>query len=282
VTLSVDHRVIDGALGAQTALQAIVDNLENPMAMLALIVCASPRTGSTLLCGLLASSGVAGRPESYFRAEDRDEYAGDWGLARDATGRFDFARYLAAARVAATTRNGVAAIRVMGPTRQELLTDLGALWPDRRDDLALLGRAFGRVRFLHLTRADRLAQAVSRVRAQQTGLWHRFGGKEERDPGKPRRARHDRAAIARYVAEAEAEASGWARWFDRHGIRPIRVGYEALASSPVPETLRILQELGLDMPPGIRIAASSRRLADRTTAAWIARYRAEAQVSGSS
>ena len=34
VTLSVDHRVIDGALGAEL-LQAIVDNLENPMAMLA-------------------------------------------------------------------------------------------------------------------------------------------------------------------------------------------------------------------------------------------------------
>ncbi len=34
VTLSVDHRVIDGALGANL-LQAIVDNLENPMVMLA-------------------------------------------------------------------------------------------------------------------------------------------------------------------------------------------------------------------------------------------------------
>jgi pyruvate dehydrogenase E2 component (dihydrolipoamide acetyltransferase) len=34
VTLSVDHRVIDGALGAEL-LQAIVDNLENPMVMLA-------------------------------------------------------------------------------------------------------------------------------------------------------------------------------------------------------------------------------------------------------
>ncbi|PQO21904.1 pyruvate dehydrogenase complex dihydrolipoamide acetyltransferase [Rhodobacteraceae bacterium WD3A24] len=34
MTLSVDHRVIDGALGAQY-LQAIIDNLENPMVMLA-------------------------------------------------------------------------------------------------------------------------------------------------------------------------------------------------------------------------------------------------------
>ena len=34
MTLSVDHRVIDGALGAQL-LQAIVTHLENPMGMLA-------------------------------------------------------------------------------------------------------------------------------------------------------------------------------------------------------------------------------------------------------
>ena len=34
MTLSVDHRVIDGALGAEF-LKAICENLENPMAMLA-------------------------------------------------------------------------------------------------------------------------------------------------------------------------------------------------------------------------------------------------------
>jgi pyruvate dehydrogenase E2 component (dihydrolipoamide acetyltransferase) len=34
VTLSVDHRVIDGALGAEL-LQSILENLENPMVMLA-------------------------------------------------------------------------------------------------------------------------------------------------------------------------------------------------------------------------------------------------------
>jgi pyruvate dehydrogenase E2 component (dihydrolipoamide acetyltransferase) len=35
VTLSVDHRVIDGALGAELCCKAIVDNLENPIVMLA-------------------------------------------------------------------------------------------------------------------------------------------------------------------------------------------------------------------------------------------------------
>ena len=34
VTMSVDHRVIDGAVGANL-LKSIVENLENPLAMLA-------------------------------------------------------------------------------------------------------------------------------------------------------------------------------------------------------------------------------------------------------
>src|SRR5690349_13000702 len=32
------------------------------------IVCATPRSGSTLLCELLKDTGVAGRPEEYFEA----------------------------------------------------------------------------------------------------------------------------------------------------------------------------------------------------------------------
>ena len=33
------------------------------------LIRATPRTGSTLLCGLLASTGVTGRPESFFRSQ---------------------------------------------------------------------------------------------------------------------------------------------------------------------------------------------------------------------
>lgn len=38
------------------------------------ILCATPRTGSTYLCSLLKSSGVAGVPESYRRRRDRGYY----------------------------------------------------------------------------------------------------------------------------------------------------------------------------------------------------------------
>jgi LPS sulfotransferase NodH len=41
------------------------------------LICATtPRTGSSLLCGLLDSTGIAGHPESYFRRQDEREWAG--------------------------------------------------------------------------------------------------------------------------------------------------------------------------------------------------------------
>jgi Stf0 sulphotransferase len=41
-------------------------------------ICASPKTGSTLLCGLPADTGRAGKPESYFRLKGEPSYAESW------------------------------------------------------------------------------------------------------------------------------------------------------------------------------------------------------------
>nr|WP_245766264.1 Stf0 family sulfotransferase [Sulfitobacter brevis] len=44
------------------------------------MICATPRSGSTLLCTLLRSTGIAGDPNSYFRPNDVAEWALEWGL----------------------------------------------------------------------------------------------------------------------------------------------------------------------------------------------------------
>src|SRR6266851_2600748 len=41
-------------------------------------VCGTPRTGSSLLLGLLESTGVAGRPQAYFREPDEPLWADRW------------------------------------------------------------------------------------------------------------------------------------------------------------------------------------------------------------
>ena len=41
----------------------------------AYIICGTPRTGSTLLCKLLASTGTSGDPHSFYRRQDLPEWA---------------------------------------------------------------------------------------------------------------------------------------------------------------------------------------------------------------
>jgi len=51
----------------------------------AYIICGTPRSGSTLLCGYLAATGAAGDPDSFFRTQSIDWWARYWGLPE--TGR---------------------------------------------------------------------------------------------------------------------------------------------------------------------------------------------------
>ncbi len=89
------------------------------------LICGPPRTGSTLLCRLLQSTGVAGVPESYFRLPDEQLWAGRWQLARDLDGSFDYGGYLRAAIAAGRTSNGVFGARVMWGTMDKVAVPPG-------------------------------------------------------------------------------------------------------------------------------------------------------------
>ena len=79
------------------------------------LLCATPRTGSSLLCGLLDSTGVAGHPESWFRWQDERELAVRWGIADPRDGAFGHADYFQAA-AAAGSKEGLASARARGRT----------------------------------------------------------------------------------------------------------------------------------------------------------------------
>jgi LPS sulfotransferase NodH len=133
-------------------------------------VCGTPRSGSSLLLGLLESTGVAGRPQAYFREPDEPLWADRWQVPRSAGGGFDYPDYVRAALAAGRTGNGVFGAKLMWGTLDELVVKLGRVFPDLAgDDAGLLERAFGRTGFVFLRRADVVAQAVSWLRAEQTG-----------------------------------------------------------------------------------------------------------------
>lgn len=236
-----------------------------------LIICATPRTGSTLLCALLKSAGTAGRPESWYRAEDRDDYADDWGVPRDADRRIDPAAYLAAAIRAGLGPNGVCGLRIQARSLTGLLAELHSLFPKAPDDRALLERAFGACHFLYMRRSDDVAQAISRHRAEVSQVWH-HDGRADPDRVPQPQVRYNADRLDAYRAEAAAGNAQWEAWFTAAAIAPTRLVYETFITDPAAQLRAILTDLNLPPAPDTAITAPNRRMADATSAAWADRY----------
>lgn len=240
------------------------------------IICGTPRSGSTLLCGLLAATGVAGIPDSFFMRNLDPAWVREWGLpVRGDLGEVEYAAaYLEAAIRAGMGGTGLFGLRLM----REYLGDLSAMidkvHPGLRSDRARLQAAFGDVLYIHLSRDDKAAQAVSLVKAEQTGLWHVApDGSELERLAPPREPAYDFKRIARAVAELERYDAAWLAWFAEQGIEPLRIGYEGLSANPAGALARICHALGVAAPTPDRVRPGVARLSDAVSAEWLRRYR---------
>ena len=241
----------------------------------AYLICATPRTGSSLLCGLLDSTGVAGHPESYFRQPDEGEWAASWGIADPCDGTFGYAGYFQAAIAAGRTANGVFAARIMWGTMDEVVAKLAPVYPGHAGSaVRLLSAAFGRTRFVYLRRGDVVAQAVSLLRAEQTGVWFETAHDRQEPEAEPS---YDFERVRDRVRLLEDHNAAWERWFAAAGIRPYLVRYEELDAEPVGVASGVLGFLGLDLPVGREIAVRHKRLADELNTLWAERYRLREQ-----
>ena len=149
------------------------------------------------------------------------------------------------------------------------------MWGSMAEVEGFLGPGLADLTPLHwiwLERRDKVAQAVSRHRAEASGVWH-LGIEEAAAPKVPV---YDFAAIDGYRRAAQADAAGWGRWFAERGLTPLRLWYEDLAADPVGEAGRLLAVMGLPAAPGI--AAGTVRMAGPQSADWAARFRREAAL----
>lgn len=242
-------------------------------------VCATQRSGSTLLCKLLSATGVAGHPGEFFERlrhsglprEPREYFspaaAPDLLELLPATRSGDPAatalerelpRYLAEG----TTPNGVFGAKLMWNYLDDLLARLGTAPGD--DAVAALERAFGpRLDWVHVTRADKVAQAVSLWRAVQSRAWS-AEDQIQREPV------YDARGIAHLRDELEAHDAAWREWFDAHGIRPHLVTYETFVQDHAATLRGVLDHLGLEAqsipdPP-------MERQGDARSDRWVARF----------
>jgi LPS sulfotransferase NodH len=237
----------------------------------AYILCATPRSGSTLLCAHLRASGVAGHPQSLFRREDLQEYADYWRIT-GADGHYAFKDYLAAAIAAGRGQTDTFALRLMWETLGEIVGYLGGAALGAQADL--LRRTFGSLRYIYLRRDDLIGQAISRHKAEVSGIWH-IGIEESDHPSTPH---YDYDRIASHLRDLQAANQHWQNWFAANAITPLTVTYEALSQDPAGVTHEVLLALGLHSNHAL--TAPNRKMADAESAAWAIRFRAEQQVRG--
>ncbi|MFY9488913.1 MAG: Stf0 family sulfotransferase [Solirubrobacterales bacterium] len=253
----------------------------------AYFVCATQRSGSTLLCELLKATGVAGRPGEFFeqlRSTGMPRQGRQYfeGIADQAAighlppvdpGRpeqpGEFERLIRGIVASQSSANGVFAAKLMWNYMDDFRARLRLL-PGLADAPAgtAIRSVFSDPQFIYVTREDKVAQAVSLWKAIQTQQWRDEGG-----VGKSPRAIYSFAALDHLVCELEAWELEWERWFEQSGVDPIRVVYERLSASRVETIERVLLELGLEVPErDLTVSPLMRRQADESSEEWARRY----------
>jgi LPS sulfotransferase NodH len=255
---------------------------------LSYLVCATPRSGSTLLCEALKATGVAGnpleffealpetgeprRPLDYLRGLDDPEVL---GLVEDAPphppppysdvrGVDDYEEHLARVREWGTTANGVFGAKIMWAHLQDLGRRLGT------DDLhGLIDRLFDGPRLIRVRREDTVRQAVSLWRAMQTQSWR---AENETACGEPR---YSFAALRHLVELLEAHDAAWERFLGGSTGPVLALTYEEIAADPASAVRRTLVHIGGEAAQ-VGALPAMRRQADERSDAWAERYARDA------
>lgn len=233
----------------------------------AYLLCGTPRTGSTMLCSLLSSTGMLGRPESYFRQPDEALWAQRVGVAAEGTRvhDYDYCTFVQAVQAMATTGNGVFAARIMWGSIGPIVERLGA--SQGESDVSRLEQTFGPLTFVYLRREDVFAQAASWARAEQTNFWQQ-GDVALREP------KEDLAQMKNLLRTIVEHNGAWQSWFDSHGVQPHLVTYEQLAHDSRGVVEGIAARIGVGLPATWQPVSPHRRQADEINHRWATALRA--------
>lgn len=242
------------------------------------VICTSPRSGSTMLCKLLAATELAGNPASLFHRPSIDAWLKHYDLTypQGASKQEILEAVFNAALARGKGDTDLFGLRLQHNSLALFLEQLKVLHPDPATDLERIEAAFGPTLFIYLTRDDTLGQAISYVRAEQTGLWHRKRDGTALEKLEPRREQgYDADAIRAQLDEFARFNADWRRWFDEQAIEPFAISYETLSREPQAVVAEILTALGRDKSCALDIQPQTAKLADGTNKDWHTRFHLE-------
>jgi LPS sulfotransferase NodH len=232
------------------------------------LICSIERTGSNLLCDALRRTGIAGRPRECFRPI----YFAALSNGSDSKA---YMSYFDSIITDGTTHNGVFGAKVYWSHLKRLVIDIRQC-PEFRTISArdLLKTLFPNLRHIRMILRDKVRQAVSFLKAQQTDIWW------EMDPWvralrlrAVNEPKFDAESIDHLVDYIWAHEVAWQQFFDTCGVQPLELVYEEFVEAYEATTLQVLQYLQIPVPQGLTITAPRlRRQSDIQSEEWVQRY----------
>ena len=243
-----------------------------------LVICSHPRSGSTLLGEALTFAGGLGAPLEYFHRGFRPAFERRWG-----TTGIDALRE--AAHRLRTDPSGTFAVKLFWADLYDVAQERGmahlasasSLPADQLDEAtyrelwSCAATLVPNPVFVHLTRRDRIRQAVSGLFAQQSGQWRSLPGlaPEQGEGSGEREPAYDRKRIQYLAGLARFVDAHWIRLFAAIGVRPVTIAYEDLDRDYAGTVGALLEQLGR---PATVKARRLRRQSDARSEAFVLRF----------
>jgi LPS sulfotransferase NodH len=226
-------------------------------------ICTTPRTGSNFLCEVLQATGIAGRPDEYFWNPPVGHE--QWSIEQHRA-------YVERITRAGTTPNGVFGVKLMWSYLGDVVARLAALLDgEEASPPEILAATFPNLRYVWLTRRDKVRQGISFYRAIATQRWRSI------DPGNRADAdvQFDFQAIEALIEASIKDERAWQQFFQRYGIQPLTITYEDLERAPDMIVRQIVDHFGMghSTQPLPRVWRHQRQ-ADDLTDTWVQQYRA--------
>lgn len=245
-------------------LQPSTKNPQKPKTSYAILT--PPRSGSTYLCDLLASTKIAGHPSEHLRlaTQELSLYC-----------NFDYLNLLGNVMQHRVTNNSVFGTKLISHFLFEL----------QKTEIDLKGIFQAIDRFILLIRKDKLAQAISLVLAQKTEVWHIHHNDKKASYQSilneieiNEELLNDVEQKVIFIKQQEARLK---KVLDNYNQEPLLVVYEDILDDAPREINRILDFLGIVKPPGynMQVASGIKRMPSAISQQIIQQYRQRKSVA---
>lgn len=249
-----------------------------------IIICTTPRSGSTALSTSLKQTNLLGYPKEYFIFLYWQKYEPErMKAAHLQRWRLPLNMYLKQMFKEGTTDNGVFSIKMMWEQFEEILINLHT-FPQLKNikEEKIPSMVFPEIFYVYWRRRDKIRQAVSYAKALQTGIFHSSQTLHYNYDDKSyttdtnSNTRYDFYQILFLYQSLLRKEKSWEEYFIRANIHPLRLFYEDYENEIETAALKIANAFNLSIPTQtVEQKIKMKKLANSTNDVWASRFREE-------